>query len=422
MSYESRLLEMRRKLVKKKKVESVEKSKPVAIPAPPYEQNWLRAGLQKVENEHGIVYLKEKRYALDAMHGNRTFRSLFQALEQWEHVEEDHPLKSGAQERLVFFDTETTGLAGAGAYIFLHGLFEREEEHLVLRQYVLPSPDHEAAFLYASRFYERGVTLVTYNGKSFDVPMVESRWTLHRQQLPPLQKQKQIDLLHAARRIWKDEQTSFSLVQMEETILNFFREDDIPGHLAPIIYEDAVRSGEPQALMDILRHNEWDLLSLVTFYGEAVETVLRQKETSSTVEVNVAKWLNDLKLFGQSRQQFEQIVDTYGAETPTAHYYLGKLLKKEGRPLEAFVFFEQSTHVRNRIGIEATIQCAMIAEHHKKEYVLALRYTTKAYEQLMSDETEITQRFRENTAQQLHARKARLMKKIKRQQSEKSDG
>lgn len=422
MSYESRLLEMRRKLVKKKKVESVEKLKPVAIPAPPYEQNWLRAGLQKVENEHGIVYLKEKRYNLDAMHGNRTFRSLFQALEQWEHVEDEHPLKSSAQERLVFFDTETTGLAGAGAYIFLLGLLEKEEEHLVLRQYVLPSPDHEAAFLYASRFYERGITLVTYNGKSFDVPMVESRWTLHRQQLPPLQKQKQIDLLHAARRIWKDEQTSFSLVRMEETMLDFFREDDIPGHLAPIIYEDAVKSGEPQALMDILRHNEWDLLSLVTFYGEAVETVLRQKETSSTVEVNVAKWLNDLKLFGQSRQQFEQIVDTYGAETPTAHYYLGKLLKKEGRPLEAFVFFERSTHVRNRIGIEATIQCAMIAEHQKKEYVLALRYTTKAYEQLMSDEVEITQRFRENTAQQLHARKARLMKKITRQQSEKSDG
>ncbi|HEY9581877.1 MAG TPA: ribonuclease H-like domain-containing protein, partial [Savagea sp.] len=341
---------------------------------------------------------------------------------QWEHVEEEHPLKSSAQERLVFFDTETTGLAGAGAYIFLLGLLEKEEEHLVLRQYVLPSPDHEAAFLYASRFYERGITLVTYNGKSFDVPMVESRWTLHRQQLPPLQKQKQIDLLHAARRIWKDEQTSFSLVRMEETMLDFFREDDIPGHLAPIIYEDAVKSGEPQALMDILRHNEWDLLSLVTFYGEAVETVLRQKETSSTVEVNVAKWLNDLKLFGQSRQQFEQIVDTYGAETPTAHYYLGKLLKKEGRPLEAFVFFERSTHVRNRIGIEATIQCAMIAEHQKKEYVLALRYTTKAYEQLMSDEAEITQRFRENTAQQLHARKARLMKKITRQQSEKSDG
>lgn len=422
MSYESRLLEMRRKLVKKKKVESVEKLKPVAIPAPPYEQNWLRAGLQKVENEHGIVYLKEKRYNLDAMHGNRTFRSLFQALEQWEHVEDEHPLKSNAQERLVFFDTETTGLAGAGAYIFLLGLLEKEEEHLVLRQYILPSPDHEAAFLYASRFDERGITLVTYNGKSFDVPMVESRWTLHRQQLPPLQKQKQIDLLHAARRIWKDEQTSFSLVRMEETILDFFREDDIPGHLAPIIYEDAVKSGEPQALMDILRHNEWDLLSLVTFYGEAVETVLRQKETSSTVEVNVAKWLNDLKLFGQSRQQFEQIVDTYGAETPTAHYYLGKLLKKEGRPLEAFVFFERSTHVRNRIGIEATIQCAMIAEHQKKEYVLALRYTTKAYEQLMSDEAEITQRFRENTAQQLHARKARLMKKITRQQSEKSDG
>ena len=420
MSYESRLLEMRRKLVKKKKVQSVEKSKPVAIPAPPYEQNWLRAGLQKVENEYGIVYLKEKRYNLDAMHGNRTFRSLFQALEQWAYVEDDHPLKSDVKERLVFFDTETTGLSGAGAYIFLLGFLEKEEDDLVLSQYVLPSPDHEAAFLYASSFYERDLTLVTYNGKSFDVPMVESRWTLHRKQLPRLQKHKHIDLLHAARRIWKDEQASFSLVRMEETILDFFREGDIPGHLAPIIYEDAVKSGNPQALMDILRHNEWDLLSLVTFYGEAVDTVLRQKKTTSTVEVNVAKWLNDLKLFGQSRQQFEQIVDTYGAETPTAHYYLGKLLKKEGRPLEAFDFFERSIHLPNRIGVEASIQCAMIAEHQKREYVLALRYTTKAYERLMAKETEITQRFRENTAQQLHARKARIIKKLAHEQRDKS--
>ena len=73
------------------------------------------------------------------------------------------------EKRLVFFDTETTGLKGAGTLIFLLGFIEQKENMFILTQYLLPGPDHESAFLYASGLWKHNLNLVTYNGKSFDI-------------------------------------------------------------------------------------------------------------------------------------------------------------------------------------------------------------------------------------------------------------
>src|SRR5690606_18609545 len=117
-------------------------------------------------------------------------------------------------------------------------------------------------FLYASRLWETKSTLVTYNGKSFDIPQVETRWTMNRTVLPPLLAHDQIDLLHGSRRIWKEEMGTFRLPAIEVEQLGFQREGDIPGHMAPIIYQDAVKNGRAELLMKVLLHNEWDILSL----------------------------------------------------------------------------------------------------------------------------------------------------------------
>ena len=144
-----------------------------------------------------------------------------------------------------------------------------------LTQYLLPGPDHECAFLYASGLWEHTLNLVTYNGKSFDLPQVETRWTMNRNTLPPLATHSHIDLLHGSRRIWKEEMDSFRLVTIEEKKIGFFREGDIPGYLAPIIYQDAVKSGRIDSLNEGLKHNEWDILSLVALYIESTDLSLK---------------------------------------------------------------------------------------------------------------------------------------------------
>ena len=159
--------------------------KPVAK-APAYEQQWLDAGLTKAVNKHGIVYKRIVEYDTDYQHGNIVLSGLKSTIDKWKKSGEVHPLSPDFSKPLVFFDTETTGLKGAGTLIFLMGFIEQTASSFKMTQYVLPGPDHEAAFLYATGLWEKPSTLVTYNGKSFDIPMVETRWTMNRKELPPL--------------------------------------------------------------------------------------------------------------------------------------------------------------------------------------------------------------------------------------------
>ena len=180
MSYEQKLMQMKR-LLKKTNTKVVAEGMPKAVKAiakaPAYEQQWLNAGLTKVVNKYGIVYKRIVEYDADHLHGSIALSGLKSTIDKWRNSGEVHPLSPDFSKPLVFFDTETTGLKGAGTLIFLMGFIEQTASSFKMTQYVLPGPDHEAAFLYESGLWEKPLTLVTYNGKSFDIPMVETRWT-----------------------------------------------------------------------------------------------------------------------------------------------------------------------------------------------------------------------------------------------------
>lgn len=118
----------------------------------------------------------------------------------------------------------------------------------MLKQYILADPANEAAFLFESKFWQANQTIVTYNGKSFDWPQLQTRWTLNREHLPPLREHQQIDLFHSSKRIWKNDLSRMKLTTVEQQKLGFQRIDDLPGHLAPMVYLDAVRSGDHDML------------------------------------------------------------------------------------------------------------------------------------------------------------------------------
>lgn len=415
MSYEQQLLAMRKQLLKKKPIESVETPiVPQRIASPSYEKQWLQAGLSKVETEQGVVYEKVTTYGIGAKHGQIEFKRFLNVLETWKNRSEKHPLKP-LHETMVFFDTETTGLAGAGALIFLLGFLTIEEERVIVRQLVLPSPDHEPLFLAQTPFTQEPLTIFSYNGKSFDFPMLASRFAMHRDQLPQLNSaHQQIDLLHSSRRIWKKEQGQFSLTAMEKEWLGFYRQDDIPGYLAPIIYEEAVKTGDASTLMRVLKHNEWDLLSLVTLYAKSVELMMEDWTLSSvTIQQNLAKWFDELKWTEESASRYASIIAAYGKDSLEAHYYFAKILKRDGHYEEAMRHFQQAIGLKGRLGVLASEQCAMIAEHQQKNNVLALRYTFKAHEILNEDHPQISTRFKHSMARQLQKRKMRLEKRHK---------
>lgn len=382
MSYENKILQMKKMRKKAQKSEQQPENLFKKPEEPTYTKQWEEAGLKKINNEFGIVFLLEKHYSTDYKHGDFYLGELYDAFQLWNNTEQKHPLALTDAKSLVFYDTETTGLKGVGTQIFLNGILEPEQNGFVLKQYVLADPSHEVAFLWESKLWQADKTIVTYNGKSFDWPQLQTRFTLHRKDLPKLPEQKQIDLLHGSKRIWKDDLSRMKLSKVEEEKLGFYRKGDIPGYLAPIIYLDAVKNGNPETLLKVLEHNEYDLLSLITLYVQATKLLCEgiQKE-SATTYTNIGKWYGDLSDTQKSSELLESVTKQYTSlETGYAYYHLAFQQKKQQSFQKAYSSFKKAIpFIEERQQIIALIELAKIDEHRNKNYEQAVYYSQQAY-------------------------------------------
>ncbi|HVO59188.1 MAG TPA: ribonuclease H-like domain-containing protein [Dongiaceae bacterium] len=177
-------------------------------------------------------------------------------------------------EKWLFLDTETTGLAGGtGTYAFLVGIGWWDAGGLQVEQLVMRDFSDEYSLLteLAARIAERPV-LVTFNGKSFDWPLLESRYLMTRTIRVP-QLAAHLDLLHPARAVWKLRLGSVRLVELERHVLDaprlgWTREDDVPSSQIPQFYFDYLRGGPATPLAGVVRHNRMDLRGLAALFGK----------------------------------------------------------------------------------------------------------------------------------------------------------
>ena len=390
MSYENKMMQLKQMLGKKqeKKVEKPSFTKP---DKPWYVDEWKKEGLEVIENDFGMLFKRQVEYPQDYLHGSYQLKMFFEAIEKWQTSAIEHPFSIDYDETVVFFDTETTGLKGVGTNIFLLGFLEVLENKFLLTQYVLADPSHEAAFLFESKLWQRSKTIVTYNGKSFDWPQLETRWTLNQQILPKLKNMRQIDLLHSTKRIWKNNLERMKLTQVEETKLGFKRNGDIPGFLAPIIYTDAVKSGNASSLMKVLTHNEWDLLSLITLYIHSTNLLLEShSQDTATTYTNIGKWYGDLKITEQSETVLRTVTNTFHEQdVGLAHFYLAVQQKKRKEYDEATKSFQKALMtIGNKEKLKALEHLAIIYEHQYKDYSKAFDYTLKGIEMIQNNDSK----------------------------------
>ncbi|WP_332648915.1 ribonuclease H-like domain-containing protein [Lysinibacillus sp. 54212] len=384
---------------------------------PTYMDNWTKAGLTPIENDFGVLFKREVRYPLDYLHGNYQLGQLFDAIALWEEAGNDHPYAVTFEDTLLFFDTETTGLKGVGTHIFLLGFLETDEEQFILTQYVLADPSNEAALLFESKLWQRSATVVSYNGKSFDWPQLETRWTLNQSYIPRLREQKQIDLLHSTKRLWKNDLERMKLTQVEQEKLGFRRNGDIPGFLAPVIYLDAIKSGIADSLIKVLQHNEWDLLSLVTLYIHSTELLFNQnKQDSATTYTNIGKWYNDLKFKDAGNEILSTVTEQFEkSETGLAHFYLAHEQKRAAQYTLAASSFEQCIpYTSIKIQIQAYEQLAILYEHRLKNYQSALHYTNVAIK-LVETTEELDAKQKQNKLISWRKRYSRIVLKIEKE-------
>jgi uncharacterized protein len=194
-----------------------------------------------------------------------------------------------AGRRIVFLDLETTGLSGgAGTVAFLVGCGFFDAGRFLVRQFVLPAFAAERALLAAVAMFAGEVcALVTFNGKTFDLPVMETRWLFHRMS-PPFEGMRHLDMLHPARRLWRppgvdasgDGRVGCRLVELERSVLGFHRVGDVPGWEIPGRYFHYLRTGGAAPLVPVLEHNRLDLLSLALLAARAVRLIESGSETA----------------------------------------------------------------------------------------------------------------------------------------------
>jgi uncharacterized protein YprB with RNaseH-like and TPR domain len=178
----------------------------------------------------------------------------------------------------VFFDLETTGISGgAGTVPFLVGCGYFHRGAFRTRQFFLHGFSAERALLHAvTDFVSRAPLLVTYNGRTFDVPVMETRWLFHRMRVA-LEDVPHLDMLPPSRRLWRDAaesaQRSCRLVSLETLLCGVMRVGDVPGVEIPGRYFEYVRHGDTRLLEPVLYHNRMDLLSLAALTARAQRLV-----------------------------------------------------------------------------------------------------------------------------------------------------
>lgn len=187
-------------------------------------------------------------------------------------------------ESFIFLDTETSGLAGGtGTYPFLIGVGRFDNQGFRLAQYFMRDPLEEISHLTAlNQFLGSCDGLVSFNGKAFDVPLLNTRFITNGERSPLLDA-AHIDLLPLARRLWRDRLPSRALGYLETHILNVRRtHDDVPGWLIPSMYFDYLRSGDARPLKKIFYHNAMDILSLAALLNHM--TNILENPLSSPVD------------------------------------------------------------------------------------------------------------------------------------------
>lgn len=288
-------------------------------------------------------------------------------------------------EKWLFLDTETTGLAGGtGTYAFLIGLAWWDAGGLQLEQLFMRDFSEEYSVLeeLASRLVERPV-LVTFNGKSFDWPLLENRFTMTRSITTP-RLAAHLDLLHPARALWKLRLGSVRLVDLERHVLDaprlgWNRDGDISSAMIPQYYFDYLRGGPAEPLVGVARHNQMDLRGLAALYGK-IDAML-DTQASSAEETNSVD-LFGLSRYLQRRGERERAHETCARALdsglpeefrPRASRELATMAKRRGDHDHAAALWHELVN-DPRDGLHACEQLAIYYERRTKDFVRAREF------------------------------------------------
>jgi uncharacterized protein YprB with RNaseH-like and TPR domain len=295
-------------------------------------------------------------------------------------------------EKWLFLDTETTGLAGGtGTYAFLVGLAWWDAGGLQIEQMFLRdfSEEHSLLQELAERLAERPV-LVTFNGKTFDWPLLESRFTMTRAIRVP-QLAAHLDLLHPARALWKFRIGSVRLVELERQVLDaerlgWCREDDVVSAMIPQFYFDFLRGGTGYPLVGVVKHNQMDLRGLAALFGKINSLLDARDSFSDSLDLfGLSKFLHRKGERDKAHSACRRALDAGlpNEFRPQATRDLALMARRRGEKERAAELWQELV-AHPQDGVQACEHLAIFYERHARDLERAVEYTELALKKLQA--------------------------------------
>ena len=328
-------------------------------------------------------------------------------------------------------DTETTGLAGGtGTYPFIIGIgfwnnrmrqdgssrHPGASRQFIVRQYILRDFSEEPAQL--SAFVDdllKTSCILTYNGKTFDIPLLRTRFRINRMEIP-FENHSHLDFVHPCRRIYRRHFDSFNLSLLEEKVLGFERVDDVPGHLIPRIYFDYLQNRNDELLLPILNHNRNDIISLYLLVQETwrrIDLALSEACDDDSLLLSLGHIFFKARDYERAKNLLSGIKPRFAP-----HEILDESILLQSHAAKKTRDWDSAIEIWNRMlkmgkfGCYPYVELAKHCEHRLKDYKAALNHTNMAMRYIDFEREFITPAAYKILLESLKTRRRRLLKRI----------
>ena len=374
-------------------------------------------GLERRENDKGVYHYIEKQYPNNYSQGAVVLSELLQhPPKALSLVGLDDTIIATDLSKLLFIDTETTGLAGgAGTYVFLAGVGYFKDGVFKLVQFFMSDFNEEAAFLQdLNELVNHFEVLVSYNGKSFDGPLLTSR-SIMQGFSSRIASVPHFDLLHAVRRLWKHRLIECNLGNAEHALAGNQRTGDVPGFMIPALYFEFLRNRDITPLEPVMYHNRQDILSMVAILKCALDLLASPLDKCQTVAdfLPVARLLERMGRFSEVVGLCRQFLnfEITPREQNQIRFYLSFIYKRMKMWDEAAEVWH---HLIEHMSFHPLlyIELAKHYEHRKRRPDSALMYVRKALSEFAILDTLGARRDWIELGMDLKQRLVRLEKKV----------
>jgi len=312
--------------------------------------------------------------------------------------------------KILYLDTETTGLGGSGTVAFLVGMGYLTDSGFEVHQFLLRDyPEEPFQLRHVAAGLGKFDVLCTFNGTTFDVPLLESRFLMNRMDRSCLDM-PHLDLLHMCRRLWKLRLGRCNLGRLEEVILGQPRTDDIPGSEVPERYFTYLKTKRIELLEDVLKHNAQDIMSLCVLLNHMADLYLHPEKIRFSEDVySMGRALEKINRTENARHCYR--LARRGRMGDSAGTALAMSYRRSGDREQAAEIWREMVRER-RGGAQPYVELAKYEEHVRRDPKAALDWTEKALF-LLGEPTLREDGTVQEAKNELQYRRQRLLRKLK---------